>query len=86
MNIDLELRNKSHGPMHYKKDVTCIYNGHVLYTMDTWYIQWIRVIYNGHVLYTMDTCSIQWIRVIHNGHMLYNMDTCSILCCSNTTI
>ena len=32
-NIDLKLRNKSHGPMHYKIGVTCVYNGHVFYTM-----------------------------------------------------
>ena len=33
MNIDLKLRNKSHGPMHYKIGVTCVYNGHVFYTL-----------------------------------------------------
>jgi len=27
-NIDQKLRNKSHGPMHYKIGVTCVYNGH----------------------------------------------------------
>jgi len=27
-NIDLKLRNKSHGPMHYKIDVTCVFNGY----------------------------------------------------------
>jgi len=32
-NIDLKLRNKLHGPMHYKIGVTCVYNGHMLYTM-----------------------------------------------------
>ena len=31
-NIDLKLQNKSHGPMHYKTGVTCVYNGHVFYT------------------------------------------------------
>ena len=30
-NIDLKLRTKSHGPMHYKVGVTCVYNGHVLH-------------------------------------------------------
>ena len=25
-NIDLKLRKKSHGPMHYKIGVTCVYN------------------------------------------------------------
>ena len=28
MNIDLELRNKTHGPMHYKIGVTCVFSGH----------------------------------------------------------
>ena len=32
-NIDLKLRNKSHGPMHYKIGVTCVYNEHVFYTL-----------------------------------------------------
>jgi len=32
-NIDLKLRNKSHGPMHYKIGVTCVYNGHLFYTL-----------------------------------------------------
>ena len=32
-NIDLKLRNKSHGPMHYKIGVTCVYNEHVIYTL-----------------------------------------------------
>jgi len=32
-NIDLKLRNKLHGPMHYKIGVTCVYNGHVCYTL-----------------------------------------------------
>ena len=32
-NIDLNLRNKLHGPMHYKKGVTCVYNGHEIYTL-----------------------------------------------------
>jgi len=27
------LPNKLHGPMHYKIEVTCVYNGHVAYTM-----------------------------------------------------
>ena len=31
-DIDLKLRNKSHGTVHYKIGVTCIYNGHVFYT------------------------------------------------------
>jgi len=29
--MDLKLRNKSHGPIHYKIGDTCVYNGHVLY-------------------------------------------------------
>ena len=33
-NIDLKLRNKSHGPMHYKICVTCVC------------IQWTRVLYS----------------------------------------
>jgi len=32
-NIDLKLWNKSHGPMHYKIGVTCVYNGHVFHTL-----------------------------------------------------
>jgi len=32
-NIDLKPPNKLHGPMHYKKVVTCVYNGHVFYTL-----------------------------------------------------
>jgi len=32
-NIDQTLANKLHGPMHYKIGVTCIYNGHVSYTL-----------------------------------------------------
>ena len=32
-NIDLKLRNKKHGPIHYKPGVTCVYNGHMLYTL-----------------------------------------------------
>jgi len=28
MNIDLELRNKTHGPMHYKIGVTSVLSGH----------------------------------------------------------
>ena len=32
-NIDLKLRNKSHGPMHCKIGVTCVYIGHVFYTL-----------------------------------------------------
>ena len=32
-NIDLKLRNKLHGPMHCKIGVTCVYNGHVFYTL-----------------------------------------------------
>jgi len=30
-NIDLKLRNKLHGPI--KIGVTCVYNGHVFYTL-----------------------------------------------------
>jgi len=33
MNIDQTLPNKLHGPMHYKLSVTCVYNGHLLYTL-----------------------------------------------------
>ena len=32
-NIDQILPNKLHGPMNYKIDVTCVYNGHVFYTL-----------------------------------------------------
>jgi len=32
-NIDLKLRNKLHGPMHYIIGVTCVYNGHVFYNL-----------------------------------------------------
>ena len=32
-NIDQTLSNKSHGPMHYKIGVICIYIGHVFYTL-----------------------------------------------------
>jgi len=32
-NIDQILPNKLHGPMHYKIGVTCVYNGHVFYTL-----------------------------------------------------
>jgi len=32
-NIDQILTNKLHGPMHYKIGVTCVYNGHVFYTL-----------------------------------------------------
>ena len=33
MNIDQTLPNKSHGPTHCKIGDTCIYNGHVFYTL-----------------------------------------------------
>jgi len=32
-SIDQILLNKLHGPMHYKIGVTCVYNGHVFYTL-----------------------------------------------------
>ena len=32
-NIDQIRLNKSHGPMHYKIGVTCIYHGHVFFTL-----------------------------------------------------
>jgi len=32
-NIDQILWNKLHEPMHYKLGVTCVYNGHMLYTL-----------------------------------------------------
>jgi len=32
-NIDQTLPNKLHGPMHHKIGVTCVYNGHVFYTL-----------------------------------------------------
>ena len=32
-NIDQTLLNKLYRPMHYKVGVTCVYKGHVLYTM-----------------------------------------------------
>jgi len=33
MNIDLKLWNKLHGPMYYKIGVTCVYSGHMFYTL-----------------------------------------------------
>ena len=32
-NIDQTLLSKLHGQMHYKLGVTCVYNGHVFYTL-----------------------------------------------------
>jgi len=32
-NIDRILLNKLHGPMHFEIGVTCVYNGHVFYTL-----------------------------------------------------
>jgi len=32
-NIDQILPNQLHGPMHYNIGVTCVYNGHVFYTL-----------------------------------------------------
>jgi len=32
-NINLKLRNKLHGPMHYKIGVTFVYNEHVFYNL-----------------------------------------------------
>jgi len=32
-NVDLKLENKKHGIMHYKTGVTCVYNGHVFYSL-----------------------------------------------------
>jgi len=32
-NIDQKLRNKLHGPMHYKIGVKCIFNGHEMHTV-----------------------------------------------------
>jgi len=32
-NIDQILPNKLHGPMHYRIGVTCVFNGHVFYTL-----------------------------------------------------
>ena len=32
-NIDLKLRNKEHGPMHYKIGDTGVYIGHRFYTL-----------------------------------------------------
>jgi len=32
-NMGQILQNKLHGPMHYKIGVTCVYNGHVFYTL-----------------------------------------------------
>jgi len=31
-NIDLKLWNKLHGQMHYEVGVTCVFNGHGIYT------------------------------------------------------
>jgi len=33
MNIDQKLQNKLHRPMHHKIGVTCVYNGHEIYTL-----------------------------------------------------
>ena len=33
MNIDQTLPNKLHGPTHCKIVDTCVYNGHVFYTL-----------------------------------------------------
>jgi len=32
-NVDLKLRNKSHGQMHYKIGVPCVFNGHKINTL-----------------------------------------------------
>ena len=32
-NMDLILPNKLHRPLHYKIGITCVYNGHVFYTL-----------------------------------------------------
>jgi len=32
-NIDLKILYKSHGPMHYKIGVTCVYSGHEINTL-----------------------------------------------------
>jgi len=32
-NIDWKLPNKSHGPIHYKIGVSCVYNRHMVYTL-----------------------------------------------------
>jgi len=32
-NIDKIIPNKLHGPMHYKIGVTCVYNGHVFFSL-----------------------------------------------------
>ena len=32
-NIDLKLRNKLHGPMHYKIGVICVFSGHKMNTL-----------------------------------------------------
>ena len=32
-NIDQKLQNKLHGPMHCKISVTCVFNGHLLYSL-----------------------------------------------------
>ena len=32
-NIDQKLQIKLHGPMHYKIGDTCVYNGHMIYTL-----------------------------------------------------
>ena len=33
--MDLKLRNKLHGPMHYKIGVTCVFNGHEILCCNT---------------------------------------------------
>ena len=32
-NIDMKLRNKLHGPMHYKIGVIWVFNGHEIYAL-----------------------------------------------------
>jgi len=41
-NIDQKLRNKLHGPMHYKIGDTCVYNRHVFYTLYSADCYWIH--------------------------------------------
>ena len=56
-NIDKILPNKLHEPMYYKIGVTCVYNGHVFYTLLLQYNNFIHLFQNltvsGECLYTI---------------------------------
>ena len=62
-NIDQTLPNKLHGPMHYKIGVTCVYNGHLFYTLLKKKDNLIHLFHNSTVC-VMD--SGQCLYTIHN--------------------